>query len=581
MILVTDVEIEDFRSIQRGSLEVTSGYVPIVGPNNSGKSNILRALNLFFNDEVEPGRSLNLNLDFHNPSRNRKKQISVSVTFDLPSYFKYRKNIRLGLDETLGRHFAIRKSWSYPHEQSPQGYATSVQVQRRGESGFSGIDPDEVSRVHQFLNLIRFRYQPNHIHPSDVLRQEEAELQSALLFRLNRAHDIKAEDVERVFAKMKDVASDLVSPISDHLKQAARQVEELELSTPTEFGDLLFSFVPKLKVAGGEKFDALQHGSGIQSFLTYLMLAFLDTRFDSKFGWQQATIWAIEEPESFLHQALQHQLAEFLASTGESDRFQIFCTTHSEVFTRYADHGVLCRSDEGRTEWNRYPVRVLTGEAARRGVTPYVHPLLFSSPKPLLLVEGSTDRIYMESAFRLLGLLNPWVVRDLSDLDAATDLKGVDGLRTYLNANRGALKTRPLDAPCFVLIDWNESSKKVEQLRKELGNHTTSKVIQWFETECNPDLDQTFAGIERALSTSAIRAGERAGLLKTLRPSDADVPLVLDRASLKKTELAELVRSRGQKGDFTHFWALIERLQNDLRDSIEEGVRLSSGELFR
>jgi len=36
----------------------------IFGRNDSGKSNLLRALNLFFNEEVEPEREIEFNLDF-------------------------------------------------------------------------------------------------------------------------------------------------------------------------------------------------------------------------------------------------------------------------------------------------------------------------------------------------------------------------------------------------------------------------------------------------------------------------------------------------------------------------------------
>lgn len=577
MELIREIEINDFRSIQSATLAINSGYLPIVGPNNSGKSNILRALHLFFTDEVEPDRPLRLARDFHNPSRNRKKELSVCVKFRLPENFNYRKNIRDGLNALLGDTFSIRKTWSY--EQSPQGFVTDVEVAKEGEE-LSRVASDEEYRVQQFFNLIKFRYQPNHIHPSEVLQREESELQSALLFRLNRLQSSDSPEFDRIFDHMRDVASDLVKPISERLQVAAQQVEELELSTPAEFGDVLFSFVPRLKVRAGEKFEALQHGSGIQSYLTYLMLSFLDTRFEAKFGWQQATIWALEEPESFLHQSLQHELAAFLAETGTSDRFQIFATTHSDVFTRHGSHGVLCRLKEGRTQWSVHPARILSGEAAKRGVTAFVHPLLFAPQKPLLLVEGETDRRYLELAYRILGRINPWNIRDLGALDLQTDLQGVDGLRTYLGGNRGALRTRPYEAPCFVLVDWNESESKVKRVRKEVEVHHTSKVIQWREDECNAELHQSFAGIERALSTELIREAEGRDLLVTLRPTEAPVPLHLDRSSLEKTRLVEFAEQRELESDVQHFKDLIDRLEEELKDSLTDASRLISGSLF-
>jgi AAA15 family ATPase/GTPase len=41
--------IENFRSLRTVEMRELWKYVPIVGLNSSGKSNVLRALNLFFN----------------------------------------------------------------------------------------------------------------------------------------------------------------------------------------------------------------------------------------------------------------------------------------------------------------------------------------------------------------------------------------------------------------------------------------------------------------------------------------------------------------------------------------------------
>src|SRR3972149_10757764 len=106
MKLITKFEVHDFRSLSRADLSIPSDYLPIVGVNNSGKSNLLRALNLFFNEETEPDRRLNLSEDFHNPRRKKKKQITITVHFDLPQSFQIQKTIGAPLDELLGRRFA-------------------------------------------------------------------------------------------------------------------------------------------------------------------------------------------------------------------------------------------------------------------------------------------------------------------------------------------------------------------------------------------------------------------------------------------------------------------------------------------
>jgi AAA15 family ATPase/GTPase len=580
MRLISQIKISDFRSIQKGMFKVDDGYLPIIGANNSGKSNILRALSLFFTNEIEPSLPLRLAFDFHNPARRRKKEISISVSFDLPDYFNFHKKIKDNLDGLFdGRKFTITKTWGYSNLESEAGQSINTFIQTEGKINRQ-VEAEDYHKIQQFLNLIKFRYQPNHIHPSEVLEKEEPELRQALLYRLRRSKTAKSKEFDKIFGDIGVIASELIAPVTESLRRGGGQIEDLELATPKDFGELLFSFAPRLKVKGGEKFDALQHGSGVQSFLTYLMLSFLDRRFEQKFGWQQATIWAIEEPESFLHQTLQHELAALLAKLGSSDRFQVLCTTHSDVFSRYSQQGILCRLKEGKSVWDKLSSRLLTGEAARRGISPYVHPLLYSGDRPLLLVEGETDRRFLKLAFNVLNRLNVWMICDLQSLDPESELQGVDGLVSYLRANRGAIKTRPLDSPVFVLVDWNVNERNIAQLNREICQHSTSKVIKWQIQNSNPNLDRSFTGIEKFLSINIIREAEKSGMIRTLRPSRNEYPIIAVRDSMIKRKIVQLAEKRNTPDDFNYFKSLLDKLDSDLRDSIFKADRIMSGTLF-
>ena len=49
----------------------------------------MRALNLFFNSEIEPGKSVSFLRDYHEqPARRQKKRITIAVDFEIPSNFK-------------------------------------------------------------------------------------------------------------------------------------------------------------------------------------------------------------------------------------------------------------------------------------------------------------------------------------------------------------------------------------------------------------------------------------------------------------------------------------------------------------
>ncbi|MEV6640264.1 AAA family ATPase [Amycolatopsis sp. NPDC051371] len=80
MDIIKRISIENFRSLRSLNVDLVRDYNSIVGLNSSGKSNVLRALNLFFNDSIDPS-SLNLSMerDFSDYAPRRKKKLFLSA----------------------------------------------------------------------------------------------------------------------------------------------------------------------------------------------------------------------------------------------------------------------------------------------------------------------------------------------------------------------------------------------------------------------------------------------------------------------------------------------------------------------
>ncbi len=64
MKAIKSVEINNFRSIVKLNVGALNRLNIIVGKNDIGKSNFLKALNLFFNDETELGNKFSFKRDF-------------------------------------------------------------------------------------------------------------------------------------------------------------------------------------------------------------------------------------------------------------------------------------------------------------------------------------------------------------------------------------------------------------------------------------------------------------------------------------------------------------------------------------
>jgi len=86
----------------------------VFGRNDSGKSNLLRALNLFFNEETEPGRGeIDFGLDFSDIRRDAAKAakgrqfIAIRVDFNVPqNYRPSRTNIHDSYHRSLSQSSA-------------------------------------------------------------------------------------------------------------------------------------------------------------------------------------------------------------------------------------------------------------------------------------------------------------------------------------------------------------------------------------------------------------------------------------------------------------------------------------------
>lgn len=86
---IRKIYIKNFRSVK--TLTITPGRLAIlVGKNDSGKSNMLRALNLFFNGKTGQSETFQFDVDhnfFVQPNR-RAKQISVRIELEIPENYR-------------------------------------------------------------------------------------------------------------------------------------------------------------------------------------------------------------------------------------------------------------------------------------------------------------------------------------------------------------------------------------------------------------------------------------------------------------------------------------------------------------
>lgn len=538
MRLISKVGIEGFRSIRQAELDGLSGFTALAGLNNSGKSNILRALNAFFNDETDPGKPIDVDADYHRPDlrKKKRKRIRVTVEFALPKHFQFRKGLEAVSQLLGGTSFSIAKEWT--REAAQASYSLNGHE----------VNREDGHKLNQFLSLIKFRYIPNRVMPTEVIRSEHQNLRDILIRRLARraAHDRDA------FKAIQETSAKMIASLAKRFREACPGQGNVTLATPTSWQEMAFAFGYKLG-HGDIQIEDVAQGSGIQSLLMLETLYLVDRDYFQQFGWRQAAIWAVEEPESSLHSSLEARVAAYLASitSDAASRLQVLATTHSDLIVQYAGETAIVTQQRSESQFRmeRDPRKALD-ELSSGGVSRWVHPLLHFPLDPVILVEGKTDVTFLEKAFQVMQVRRQVRVADLARLEGGSDGGGTDKLRKYIKDNASAIQARRPEAPVVVLLDW-DARTKVDGFSGLINAANTYKVLAWPDSALNPKLGRSFKGVERAYSEriikQAIDDGAQIGIKK-----NGQYVVSSDEYEKIKQQLAVVVRSSLIPEDLSH-----------------------------
>lgn len=310
MQLIKEIEVAYFRSFYKESLLKCSDMNVIFGKNDIGKSNIIRALNLFFNNETDDQTDFNFDIDFSDRRKNEsissegvRKFIYVKITFSTPSNYQ----------RSLGAEFYVKRQWT---------------VSRGGEfveEVSSHIKDNQRHIVTRFMNLIRFIHIPA--------------IKDPRIFRklLGDIYDILSESADFV-NNVEDFANRVQSSTRDLFGAMPREIaHQSKISAPSRMDQLFetLDFETIGSEGGSSKSLTLQRGDGIKARHIPEILSFVSEK--DSFNYH---IWGFEEPENSL---------DFVSSEAEAKRFlglslkpdvQVFVTTHSPSFYNLSGDGI-------------------------------------------------------------------------------------------------------------------------------------------------------------------------------------------------------------------------------------------------
>jgi len=425
------VEIYNFRSHRETIVEFSKGINVLIGPNNTGKTSFLHALNLaigwhrrpepieddFFaiEKDFDPKKSdpIKIVLEFRETPEERFSENVISV---FEHAIRFDKKISQGFDEPI-RFFRICYECKFDKEKDrfvEDRYFVDEKNQRLRAK------KSEVTKEH--LSFIPFFYIPS---LRDINR--EIKVKSSFWGRLKSAIDYsqKREEIEELIKKLDEI----VLGGDQTVEQLKGKLQELENSIRiTSNAISLHAFTRRtwellddlniyLKLPNVNlSLPISKHGAGTQNIIVLLIFsAYLDILLSKIVDNEEATpIIGIEEPEAHIHphaqRALFHQIDKL--------KGQKIISTHSPYIVEQTDiyDYVVFKLNGGITKTSKIP-KYKKNFIFRYGLPPQAYQnnkfltleeelkikryiqyknqeLFFASL--FLLCEGDTEKIFLE-----------------------------------------------------------------------------------------------------------------------------------------------------------------------------------------
>lgn len=457
---ILSLRTKNYRTLENANLEFPSAYTAICGPNDSGKTNVVRAIRALMRE------------DRHLPFEFESDSDGVSIKDDYPKWLETdptKREVSVGI---------------------------SLQIERDRDTALFefykkhlDLDSDEGSLVIDIDAL----YSAEQVAPKVVVRchgrrYEELSAQEALKRLQNSKsvlfHNSTQQDAEAAMRRhfggfVRELSRADEAEISRMKKTVNKGLAKIAKGRQTEIEDLLgrletkyrvslsipafdFNYMPFSITLGQKKYEVPldEWGSGTQNRTMILMTLFRAKQIaETETTTSKITpVIVVEEPESFLHPSAQAEFGRVLQDLAEEFQVQVIVTTHSPYMLSMSTPGanLLLRRksqyrqlreteciDSNGDNWMEpfgLALGLNTAEfAAWRDV-------FRSDSDTLILVEGPTDKRYFELlAGEHLGDRRLKITGDIVAYDGMGSLKSQVLLKFILSRVKKVIVTCDLD----------------------------------------------------------------------------------------------------------------------------------------
>lgn len=339
MKLIEQIEIRYFRSFGSKVVKISNlkDLNVFSGSNDVGKSNVLKALNLFFNGEINIGEEFDLRKDLsiiqrlrseaelEEKKRTRTKEDPYASQRDL--FVKIKVHFRREITSeksTTPEVFWVEKTWDKNGFNKSNSNILTAYKKKNLKDPTQAQQAALQGQLTQFLNSINFEYIPA-VKDRQFLQYLFKKLQNSLFERDN------------TFKKTSNQINTNIASTTTDLFQEFK--DKTGIDATFLIPESLIDFFSTINVSTENGISLYSRGDGIQA-------RFIPAILNEISKGKKNVIWGFEEPEnSYEYRNAENLAKDFLEIY--SNKKQIFITSHTKEFLS------LIKGNEGKVSLHR------------------------------------------------------------------------------------------------------------------------------------------------------------------------------------------------------------------------------------
>lgn len=382
--------VRNFRSITDAHKINFKNYTVLIGKNNEGKSNLLKALSICMNLVKSPSRA---RMTMRRRYSYRFREDYYDWERDFPIIYQNRNR---GLKTIFKLEFLLTDEELEEFKQCTKTRINSNNINMIIEIGkdnevvikFPKKGTNSLTnKSEKVMNFISSKISYNYI---PAMRRENDAMniiEKSLDYELKEIEEM--EEYKKAISIMKEVQKSKFEDISKNVKEVLKEfipnIKSVLIDSEQEYGfeSVSFNRNIRMKIDDGTLTDIEYKGDGIKSLVS---LAMLKNRNNDN----SISVIAIDEPEAHLHPGAMNELAKTLKKLSEKN--QIIVSTHNPLFMNKENikNNIIVNQGKANPAKNIHEIRELLGVKMSDNLI---------NAQYILLVEGESDKIILNTIF--------------------------------------------------------------------------------------------------------------------------------------------------------------------------------------